>query len=358
MEKLILLGAVFFTKIKNSNFEEKADDVMNNSMDRRKFVKSLAGAGALIATSQLPVLGGEKVSGRPDDQPEVFPERGGYERLAISYGVVEIGLEKPFSVLHISDSHLTAAYHYENAKKLELSEKRTRTFGGRQEEALRDALEWAREHVDYVVHTGDVIDWQSEANFDLVKKYFGEGMTGSMGNHEFSTDMWLSDPKEERTEAYKDNTRAKLQSVYPFDVVSQSQVVNGVNFITLDDVYGYVTEEQVRLFREEVRKGLPIVLCMHVPFFTDLIWRAQCRFWNDKGRLTNGEVPPVSGDYKIQKEDPVTRDFIAYLKKEPLLRCILAGHEHINVEDQFSPTCREYLVAGSFLFTGREILFV
>ena len=164
--------------------------------------------------------------------------------------------------------------------------------------------------------------------------------------------------KEERTEAYKDNTRAKLQSVYPFDVVFQSQVVNGVNFITLDDVYGYVTEEQVRLFREEVRKGLPIVLCMHVPFFTDLIWRAQRRFWNDKGRLTNGEVPPVSGDYKIQKEDPVTRDFIAYLKKEPLLRCILAGHEHINVEDQFSPTCREYLVAGSFLFTGREILFV
>ena len=26
-------------------------------------------------------------------------------------------------------------------------------FGGRQEEALRDSLAWAKEHVDYVVHT-------------------------------------------------------------------------------------------------------------------------------------------------------------------------------------------------------------
>jgi hypothetical protein len=40
------------------------------------------------------------------------------------------------------------------------------------------------------------------------------------------------------------------------------------------------------------------------------------------------------------------------------LRCILAGHEHITVEDQFSPTCREYIVAGGFLFHGQEVLFI
>ena len=135
-------------------------------------------------------------------------------------------------------------------------------------------------------------------------------------------------------------------------------MVNDVNFITLDDVYAYVTEEQVRLFKEEVKKGLPIVLCMHVPFITDNIWRATCRLWKDDGPLTSGELPAFTGDYKVQKEDPVTRDFIAYLRQEPLLKCILTGHEHITVEDQFSPTCREYLVAGGFLFHGREVLFI
>jgi len=319
-------------------------------IDRRTFFKRVAGAGALIATSQLPMLA--------EDNPAVFPKRGKYERLSLSYATVEIGLEKPFSVLHISDTHLTAAYEHENEKKHQLHENRTTTFGGRQEEALRDALAWAKQHVDYVVHTGDLIDWQSEANFDLVKIYFGEGVIGSLGNHEFSTDMWLSDPKEEHTEAYKDNTRKVLQGVYPFDISLYSQVVNGVNFVTLDDVYGYVTEEQVRLFKEEAAKGLPIVLCMHVPFFTDNIWRAAVRFWSDKGKMTYSAVPKPNGDYKLQQEDAVTRDFIQYLKHEPLLRCILAGHEHVTVEDQFSPTCREYVVAGNFLFHGREVLFV
>ena len=116
-------------------------------IDRRTFFKRVAGAGALIATSQLPLLA--------EDNPAVFPKRGRYERLSLSYATVEIGLEKPFSVLHISDTHLTAAYKHENEKKHQLHEKRTTTFGGRQEEALRDALAWAKEHVDYVVHTGD-----------------------------------------------------------------------------------------------------------------------------------------------------------------------------------------------------------
>ena len=319
-------------------------------INRRSFLKRMAGAGALIATSQLPV--------RAEDNPAVFPKRGQYERLSMSYATVEIGLEKPFSVLHISDTHLTAAYDHENEKKKELRENRTTNFGGRQEEALRDTLAWAKQHVDYVVHTGDLIDWHSEANFDLVQKYFGEGVIGSMGNHEFSTDMWLSDPKEEQTEAYKDNTRDLLQSVYPFNIFLYSQVAHGVNFVTLDNVYGYVTDKQVELFMKEVAKGLPIVLCMHVPFFTDNIWRATVRFWTDKGQLTYRELPKPTGDYLRQTEDHVTRDFIQYLRNEPLLRCILAGHEHITVEDQFSPTCREYLVAGNFLFHGREVLFI
>ena len=318
--------------------------------NRRDFIRRIAGVGALIATADLPILA--------EDNPAVFPKRGQYERMSLSYATVKIGLGEPFSVLHISDSHLTAAHDNESEKKLQLRETRTTTFGGRQEEALRDALAWAKQHVDYVVHTGDLIDWQSQANFDLVRRYFGREIIGSMGNHEFSSDMWLSEPKEEHTEAYKDLTRQKLQEVYPINVSFQSQIVHGVNFITIDDVYGYVTEDQVKRFSLEVEKKLPIVLCMHVPFFTDNIWRASMRFWHDKGPMKSGELPKISGEYKLQKEDPVTSNFIKYLRHEPLLRCILAGHEHITVEDQFSPTCREYLVAGGFLFHGQEVLFI
>lgn len=320
-------------------------------MQRRNFLKAIAGTGALIATSRLPSWS--------KDRPEVFPERGTWERLSLSYAVVNIGLERPFSVLHLTDSHLAAAYPEESEKKQRLHIRRTQTFGGHQEEALRDALDWAKDHVEFIVHTGDLIDWQSEENFDLVRKYFGEGFVGSIGNHEFSPDLWLSEPKEDRTEAFKDLTRSRLQNVYPFDVRFSSQIANGVNFVTLDDVYGSVTPEQVYLFKEEVKKGLPIVLCMHVPFFTETIWRAQTRFWIKGGKMDgDGTLAEPIGDYKTQLEDSVTRDFIAYLKQEPLLKCILAGHLHITVEDQFSPNCREYVTAGGFLFHGREVIFI
>ena len=69
-------------------------------------------------------------------------------------------------------------------------------------------------------------------------------------------------------------------------------------------------------------------------------------------------MPDPKGDYKRQKEDPVTRDFIAYLKGERLLKAILAGHLHITVQDRFSPTAMEYVVGGNFLFCGQEVLFV
>lgn len=315
-------------------------------LNRRSF---LAAAGGLVAAASLPSFA---------DDPSVFPKRGVFERLTLGYVHIPLGASKPFSVLHISDTHLTEAYPDEDEKKQKLKSVRTQTFGGRQEEALRDSLAWAKKNVDYVLHTGDLIDWQSRANLDLVKKYYGEAagaICGSVGNHEFSRYMWLE--KSENSEAYKEKTRALLGAAYPFDIALQSTVVNGVNFVTIDDVYGYVTADQVERFRAEVAKGLPIILCMHVPFYTPHIWRANMKFWTPGRKFAGGPVPDARGDYIKQQKDVVTRDFIAYLKKEPLLKGILAGHLHIAVQDRFSPTAMQYVVGGNFMFHGQEVLF-
>ena len=222
-------------------------------MDRRDFMKkSMAGAGALIATSALPAFA--------DDKQLVFQGRGRFERMSLSYATVNIGLEKPFSVLHLSDSHLTSTYDDENEWRKGQSLSRTRTFGGLQEDALVCALDWAKKHVDYIVHTGDLIDYQSEANFELVKKYFGDNMFGSLGNHEFIHKKW---DNSHANEGYKDETRKRLEEVYPFDLELYSQVVNGVNFVTLDDVFGYVTKKQVKRQKrgEEGPPDRPVHAC-------------------------------------------------------------------------------------------------
>ena len=313
-------------------------------ISRRHFLQA---AGGLVAVSALPAFA---------DDPSVFHLRGKYERLVLSYQRIDAGAMKPFSVLHISDTHLTEAYPDENEMKHFIKGYRTKTFGGRQEEALRDSLAWAKNNVDYVVHTGDLIDFQSRANFDLVKKYYGPAMCGSLGNHEFSQNMGRT--KQSNTEEYKAETADLLRAAYPFDIRLQSTVVNGVNFVTIDDVYGYVCPDQVERFAAEVKKDLPIILCMHVPFITPHIWLADQKFWARAGRkFKSAAVPDARGDYKVQQTDPVTRDFIAYLKTEKLLKGILAGHLHITVQDRFSPTAMQYVIGGNFMFHGEEVFF-
>ena len=321
---------------------------MKENISKRDFLKRLTGVGVLMASSSLPVFA--------EDDPSVFPKRGHYEQLSVSYATIQIGLKQPFSVLHFSDTHLTAAYPQENDFKQELHKVRTQTFGGRQEEALRDTLAWAKNHVDYLVHTGDLIDWQSEANFDLVKKYFGDQIFGTLGNHEFSPNMWLT--KDTNDEKHKDKSRKILSEVYPFDISVHSQVVHGVNFIGFDDVYGTVTEKQAAFIKAEFKKGLPIILCMHVPFYTDNIFRANAKFWTTKKTYDFGKPIVPSGEDKKQLTDPVTRDLIQFLKKQPLLKGILTGHLHITVEEKFSETATQYVIGGNYGFNAREVLFV
>ena len=318
---------------------------------RRDFLRlSALGAGTVVATSALPSFA---------DDPSVFPNRGAAERLMLAYQHIEAGATAPFSILHISDTHLSVAYPTEadGADKLKSMERRTRTFGGRQEEALRDSLAWAKDNVDYVLHTGDLIDWQSEANFDLVKKYYGDTMFGSMGNHEFYT--YLPGEKHTWQEPFKSRSWQLLKEKYPVDARFSAKVINGVNFVCLDDVFGTVQPDQVERFHAEAQKGLPIILCMHVPFHTPNIWRASAKFWRFRSRKFRADAvaPDARGDYQRQQEDPVTRDFIAYLKGEKLLKGILAGHLHIAVQDRFSPTAMQYVVGGNFMFHGEEVLF-
>ena len=319
----------------------------SENLGRRNFIAAL---GGLMATSALP-------SSAADD-PSLFPKRGTFERMNLAYRHIHIGLERHFSVLHISDTHLTEWGPDETAKK-DFAERRRRTFGGRQQSALFSSLEWAKKNADYVLHTGDLVDFQSQANFDLVRRAYGEAassMFGCVGNHEFQRRNPGEDLKGRAADA---QSRIDLAKAFPFDVVFQSTVAGGVNFVAIEQTGGCVVQEQVERFAAEVKKGLPIVLCMHVPFYTDEIWLANERYWTYPNRKFSQmpAKPDVNGEYGRQKKDSVTRDFIAYLKSEKLLRAILAGHLHFTFEDRFSPTAVECVVGGNFMFHGEELLF-
>lgn len=307
-------------------------ETFSGVLSRRDFFRGAA-AGAIIATSRLPARADAAVGANA-------PFRRG--RLSVVYQHVKAGAEKPFSVLHISDTHLTAANPSEGEKFCRFMEHRTKTFGGMQEESLAVSIEYAKRNADYLVHTGDLIDFPGEANFDLVRKYFGsaDGLIGAIGNH----DYFHGKDEQRRADTFKD-----AQKAFPFDLTISSTIVNGVNFIALDNSFGLISEAQAARFEEEVKKGLPIIICAHLPVFSlPNIWAAASKH----GKAFRDPAKWV----EPQNPDPFTREFKKRLKAEPLLRAVLAGHYHFTVQDRISPTAVQYAVGGNFMFIGQEIM--
>ena len=266
--------------------------------------------------------------------------------------VIEAGAKKPFSVLHVSDTHLTAVYPHEDKWKQEMSRADTPIFGAKQEEALSEAVAYAKRHCDFLLHTGDLIDFVSESNLDIAKRFLPGGCLGALGNHEYSHYGWLV-KKAGTAGPGREETRDMLSKFFPFRLPMAAKEVNGVVFVAMDDADGTVSEDQVKKFRRIVAMGRPIILCQHVPFYTRGICQAGKRWWK-KG---TDEVDPELKlpDFQRQRSDSTTQGFIDYLKAEPLLKGILAGHLHRVAEDRFSPTAVQYVAGGNFSFLGQMV---
>ena len=306
------------------------------TVDRRDFI--FAGLG-LAATAGLPAFG-----------------RGRYEQLNVAHVRIAAGAERPFSVLHVSDTHLTLAGDDEPESLRRTAASRADVFGGRQLEALETTVEWARHNVDYLVHTGDLVDFVSAANLAAVRRCLGGAAAafGCMGNHEFTPSAGAKDAAERRR-AFRD----RLADAFPYDPSFAACVVNGVNFVAMDDVFDDVAPELATRFEAEARKGLPIVLLVHVPFRTPLVAAGNDKYWSWDRKFRNDPVPFRRGFWLCEKSsDRDTADFIRYLKSEKQLKGILAGHFHFSVQDRFSPTAMEYVVGGNYGFVAQEVQIV
>ena len=147
-----------------------------------------------------------------------------------------------------------------------------------------------------------------------------------------------------------------LARFFPFRMPIAAKEVNGVVFVAIDDADGTVSEDQVAQFRRIVKKGRPIILCMHVPFYTPDICRAGKRWWKKGMDAANPELKLP--DFERQQSDSVTRNFIAALKREPLLKGILSGHLHLTAQDRFSPSATQYVAGGNFSFLAQMVRVV
>ena len=272
---------------------------------------------------------------------------------------IRIGLKKPVRFLHVTDSHISLADERDNADLRWLAEARAKEFDGGEPgsavQLYREISDYARKRNLFVVHTGDLIDFLSQANFDFLDRAFdGVDYLYAAGNHDFC--HFVGRATEDA--AYKRENRKKTAPHLRSNLHFDSHVLGGVNLVALDDSYYLIDDGQTEMLRAEAAKGLPMVLCMHAPLYTPRC--AEKRLAENPCAYLVAPPADVSARYPEdrrlqQTPDEATLRAVDYIKSEPLIKAIIAGHTHQNEEEPLENGIPQYTTGASYRGFAREI---
>ncbi|GAA5221141.1 metallophosphoesterase family protein [Membranihabitans marinus] len=187
------------------------------------------------------------------------------------------GIEKPFTVLQISDSHISCddasdkVYEiyssrmgraYERVRHFQTNEETTplRCF----EETLTNAV---NDKVDMLALTGDLINYPSATAVNRILAMVKETQIPfvyTAGNHDWHYEGMEGSSEELRRTWVEKSLKPLYQGSHP---LYSSTVFHDVNFLCIDNSTYQISEDQLNFFKQQKKSGLPIVLFVHIPLY-------------------------------------------------------------------------------------------
>ena len=327
---------------------------------RRQFLYGAGAFGALTVFDGCTV-GAASGGMRP---LKVSPIRGGGADSVLKVSEVElaVGVRTPFKVLHVSDTHLNfwdVTDFCGNAEAEAHFERRWVRFP----QALNSfhaSLDYAQKKGIPVFHTGDLVDWNTVANVDLLRRDLkGVDFFYALGNHEYHS----SRSRGESKPLSPDGIRARMQTVIGNDLTAASRILNGVNFVAFDNGETNLRPETIAAVEREFDKGLPVVLLCHIPpiyteKFLDNSLEAGRAILRGQGLVAEAEAK-TRGKFRTYEEryDAPTAAFWRRLERRKELKAILCGHTHVEERDRFSETADMFVAGGNYEGFATEFTF-
>lgn len=271
--------------------------------------------------------------------------------LQVLKNTVSIGLGEPVKLLQITDSHITR-----DDPQMYREATFNTHYSGCAEDYFFKALAYAKQNHMPVLHTGDLIDFFSPGNFAFIDEYMADvDYIYAAGNHDFC--HLLGQAKEDY--AYKWEKITEIAPHIKNNLYFYSRLIGGVNLVTLDNSYYAITRGQIELLKAEAAKGYPMVLAMHVPIYTEELRRCSTA---GEPLYTLATPPEILATYtpdriRQQAQDETTLEAVAYIKEEPLIKAVIAGHKHLNCVSDLREGLPQLVTAGSFDGYVREITF-
>lgn len=272
--------------------------------------------------------------------------------LNITKNTMEIGLEKPLKILHITDSHLPFYCETDSEAMIRQGKKRDEELSV---QSLKEEMKYGEENCDIIVHTGDLIDYISKPCLEFAREFLkNDKLLFIAGNHEYAK---YDGKVEDMT--YRMRSLQEMGGGLGVDMFFNSRIVGGVNFIGIDDSYHQVEEGQLIRLKKEVEKGYPVILFMHAPLYEEELYKESFDFWHGEICLVNSDAnlhPEVIGD--MAEPYASTKRFYEYVTNEPQIKAVLAGHLHFAFESELPGGTMQYVTNRGDRGNAREITII
>ena len=243
--------------------------------------------------------------------------------------ILNLGAEKPFKLLHASDTHLTRADGRDDERKINLAASRSHEFPN-SEANLDCILRAAKKDNATIVYAGDLLDFVSQSNLDAAREFtHAADVFACAGNHEFS--LYVGEAFEDA--AYRNQSLAKVNACFTNDIRKSVRVINGIKIIALDNSYYFFENEQSEFLKAECSEGLPVILLIHVPIYTPELHALLMENPVRDCAYLCGTPSSVTANYPEhrrlqQTTDEITLETCEFIKHCPAIKCILTGHIH------------------------------
>jgi len=264
------------------------------------------------------------------------------------------GLVRDLRILHVTDSHMAEgddrdpdALEHVTIVGGRFAE---RTPGGvPAQQVFRETLQRGKEQtLDAAAFTGDMIHFPSYRGIEVIAEGMAElGVPTlyTLGNHDwhFPHLPWNN---ETRAEHYP-----RFHSITDGNPTCHAIEVEGVRLITIDNSNYQVTAEQVAFLREQLGKGQPSLLFIHIPICIESLVPAVMEMW--KAPIMMGAqtwTAKQQQDWLVRDNDLSTLDGVALLETEAAagLAGIFCGHVHFAHADAYGDCGFQYVTTPGF----------
>ena len=268
---------------------------------------------------------------------------------------LKLGIEKPFTLLHVTDLHISETDENDSERRREFAEKRKQRYFPFAPEAVAFVKEYVKKTGYPIVNTGDLLDFVTPEGVRLSKELIDEtDMMVAVGNHEYWTcpnDRFHYDDAPPAYEK-KNETLDLLSRELGVDIRFSKREISGVNIVTMDDSDYCIDADVFEKLREVEKEGKPILLFLHIPLYSEHLGNsAKCSLNPAPQYFEN--CHPI--DVWERTPDDLTREIYDYIRNSPLIRCVISGHVHRNI-DVIGVDEQDQLVTGCN--TIREITVI